>query len=282
MTRTLAPLREPQAPGEAPPEKKSGRRWRRVGLALVVPVVFLLVWELGAVAGLVSTRLIPPPSQIAATLLDLTGDGDLWTHSVATTLRVLAGFALGAVVGTILGAATGVSERFLELFDPTLQALRNIPSIAWTPLFILWFGIFETSKVLMIALGVFFPVYLTFSGAIASVDRGLVEVGKTYGLSTPTLVRRILFPASLPTYIIGLRNGLGLGWMFVVAAEFLGASSGLGYLLVDGQQTGRPAVIIASIVMFALLGKVTDRILASIGARFTYWQDGFIREGAMR
>ena len=248
MTRTLTALREQRAPEEAPPPKKR-RRLGRFGMALVVPLIGLAVWELGAIAGLVSTRLIPPPSRIGATLVDLANDGDLWTHSVATTLRVLAGFALGAVVGTVLGAATGVSVRFQSLFDPTLQALRNIPSIAWTPLFILWFGIFETSKVLMIALGVFFPVYLTFSGAIASVDRGLVEVGRAYGFGTPTLIRRILFPASLPTYVIGLRNGLGLGWMFVVAAEFLGASEGLGYLLVDGQQTGRPAVIIASIVM---------------------------------
>ena len=194
-------------------------------------------------------------------------DGDLWDHSLATTLRVLAGFVLGGIGGTVLGAATGVSERFQALFDPTLQALRNIPSIAWTPLFILWFGIFETSKVAMIALGVFFPVYLTFSGAIATVDRGLVEVGRAYGFTSTKLIRRILFPASLPTYVIGLRNGLGLGWMFVVAAEFLGASEGLGYLLVDGQQTGRPAIIISAIFMFALLGKVTDRVLASAGVR---------------
>jgi len=124
---------------------------------------------------------------------------------------VLAGFALGATVATALGAATGVSERFSALFDPTLQALRNIPSIAWTPLFILWFGIFETSKVLMIGLGVFFPVYLTFSGAIASVDRRLVEVGRVHGLGTTALIGRILLPASLPTYVIGLRTGLGLG-----------------------------------------------------------------------
>lgn len=281
MTRTIAPPRKLEAPGEEP-AKRRRLRLGRVGGALVVPILGLGLWELGAAAGLISTRLVPPPSSIAGTLVDLASDGDLWVHSVATTLRVLAGFVLGAVTGTLFGAATGVSDRFLTLFDPTLQALRNIPSIAWTPLFILWFGIFETSKVLMIALGVFFPVYLTFSGAIASVDRGLVEVGRAYGLTTPRLIRRILFPASLPTYLIGLRNGLGLGWMFVVAAEFLGASEGLGYLLVDGQQTGRPTVIIASIVMFALLGKATDRLLAVGGARFTRWQDGFVREGGAR
>ncbi|MGH8950124.1 MAG: ABC transporter permease [Acidimicrobiia bacterium] len=277
MTRLLAKAPRDQIdPGAVPTQRR--RRFPRWGMALIVPVVIVTLWELGAVAGAISTRLIPAPSTIAATIGDLATDGELLGHVVSTTSRVLAGFVLGALVATVLGAATGVSERFGTLFDPTLQALRNIPSIAWTPLFILWFGIFETSKVLMIGLGVFFPVYLTFSGAIASVDRRLVEVGRVYGFGTTSMIRRILLPASLPTYVIGLRNGLGLGWMFVVAAEFLGASQGLGYLLVDGQQTGRPAVIIASIVMFALLGKVTDRLLSSAGARFTGWQDGFTRE----
>ena len=277
MTRLLAkPPRDRIDPGALPTHKR--RRVPRWAVGLIVPILIVILWEVGAVTRTISTRLIPAPSTIAATIDDLAMEGELLGHVVSTTTRVLAGFVLGALVATVLGAATGVSERFGTLFDPTLQALRNIPSIAWTPLFILWFGIFETSKVLMIALGVFFPVYLTFSGAIASVDRRLVEVGRVYGFGTTSMIRRILLPASLPTYVIGLRNGLGLGWMFVVAAEFLGASQGLGYLLVDGQQTGRPAVIIASIVMFALLGKVTDRLLSSAGARFTRWQDGFTRE----
>ena len=278
MTRlAVEPSRDQADPGTVGVQSHR-RRFPRWALGLIVPVVIVALWELGATTGAISTRLIPPPSTIAGTLYDLAVSGDLVGHSVSTTLRVLGGFALGATVATVLGAATGVSERFETLFDPTLQALRNIPSIAWTPLFILWFGIFETSKILMIALGVFFPVYLTFSGAIASVDRGLVEVGRVYGFGTTKLIGRILLPASLPTYLIGLRNGLGLGWMFVVAAEFLGASQGLGYLLVDGQQTGRPALIIASIVMFAVLGKLTDRVLRSVGSRFTSWQDGFVRE----
>jgi sulfonate transport system permease protein len=265
-------------PGVLSPTK-SGRapRWL---IGLIFPVVALALWEAGAAAGVVSTRILPPPSEIGGTIAGLAGDGVLAGHLLSTSGRVFLGFLLGATVGTVLGAATGVSLRFRALFDPTMQALRNIPSIAWTPLFILWFGIFETSKVMMIALGVFFPVYLTLSGAIASVDRRLVEVGRVYGLGTTSLVRKILFPASLPTYVIGLRNGLGLGWMFVVAAEFLGASEGLGYLLVDGQQTGRPAVIIASIALFALLGKLSDRLLASGGARLTVWQDGFIPSGS--
>ena len=264
-------LSDPGAPGPVNRQGRASTWW----LGLIVPVALLALWEVAAATGLVSSRAMSPPSEIAATIGGLGGDGVLTAHVFSTTGRVSAGFLLGAAIGTVLGAVTGVSPRFRALFDPTLQALRNIPSIAWTPLFILWFGIFETSKVLMIALGVFFPVYLTLSGAISSVDRRLVEVGRVHGLGTTSLVGRILFPASLPTYVIGLRNGLGLGWMFVVAAEFLGASEGLGYLLVDGQQTGRPAVIIASIVMFAVLGKLSDRLLAATGARLTRWQDGY-------
>jgi sulfonate transport system permease protein len=143
------------------------------------------------------------------------------------------------------------------------------------PLFILWFGIFETPKVTLIAVGVFFPVYLGVMAAIRSVDRKVVEVGRVFRLTGPQLVRRILLPAILPAYVTALRAGLGLGWMFVVAAEFMGASQGLGYLLVDGQQLGKPAQIVAAIVTFAVLGKATDSLLALAAAPFLRWEDGF-------
>ena len=156
-----------------------------------------------------------------------------------------------------------------------MQALRAIPSIAWVPLFILWLGIFETSKVALIAVGVFFPVYLGVMRAILSVDRKIVEVGRTFRLSGPAMIRRILLPAVLPAYVVALRVGLGLGWMFVVAAEFMGASEGLGYLLVDGQQLGKPDQILASILVFAILGKITDGLLGAASAPFLTWQDAF-------
>ena len=162
-----------------------------------------------------------------------------------------------------------------RLLDPTLQALRAIPSIAWVPLFILWLGIFEESKVTLIAVGVFFPVYLGVMGAILAVDRKIVEVGRIFRLSGPALVRRILLPAVLPAYVVSLRSGLGLGWMFVVAAEFMGASEGLGYLLIDGQQLGKPAQIVAAILTFAVLGKLTDTLLMLGSAPFLRWQDAY-------
>ncbi len=154
--------------------------------------------------------------------------------------RVAAGFAFGAAAATIIGAATGYSLTLRRLLDPTLQALRAIPSIAWVPLFILWLGIFEASKITLIALGVFFPVYLGLMGAIQSVDRKLIEVGRAFRLSDLGMVRRILLPAVLPAYVISLRSGLGLGWMFVVAAELMGASEGLG-LFADRRPATRQA-----------------------------------------
>ena len=147
------------------------------------------------------------------------------------------------------------------------------------PLFILWLGIFEPSKVALIAVGVFFPVYLGVLGAISTVDRKVIEVGRIFRLTRLALVRRILLPAILPAYVLALRAGLGLGWMFVVAAEFMGASEGLGYLLVDGQQLGKPDQIVACILVFALLGKITDGLIVAASAPFLRWQDVDRSEG---
>jgi sulfonate transport system permease protein len=250
---------------------------RRAGpaLGLLLPVGAAVAWELAVRAGLSDGRLVTPPSVIFQTFAELAQSGELQRHAVATMLRVAAGFGFGVVAGTLVGSVAGYSALMHRLLDPTLQALRAIPSIAWIPLFILWLGIFETSKIALIAVGVFFPVYLGVMGAILAVDRKIVEVGRIFRLSGPALVRRILLPAVLPTYVVSLRAGLGLGWMFVVAAEFMGASEGLGYLLVDGQQLGKPAQIVAAILAFAVLGKLTDTILSLSAAPFLRWQDAF-------
>jgi sulfonate transport system permease protein len=230
-------------------------------------------WEAAVSLGLASGRLMPPPSRIGATLYALAQSGELLTHVSATLFRVFAGFAIGAIAGTLVGALTGASEFARRVLDPSLQALRSVPSIAWVPLFILWLGIFEASKLALIALGVFFPVYLGVAGAIMSVDRKLVEVGRVFRLSRVALARRVLLPAVLPAWVISLRSGLGLGFMFVVAAEFMGASEGLGYLLVDGQQLGKPDQILAAIIAFALLGKISDSVLLAVTRPLLTWQD---------
>jgi sulfonate transport system permease protein len=182
---------------------------------------------------------------------------------------------IGVGVATVLGAVTGYSKIIHDLIDPLLQSLRSIPSLAWVPLFLLWMGIQETPRIALIAVGVFFPVYLSLMSGIRSVDRKLVEVGKIYRLTGLQLIQRVFLPATIPDYIVGLRSGLGLGWMFVVAAEMTGASQGLGYLLVDGQTTGRPELTIASIFLFAILGKISDSAIALVSGRFLHWRDAY-------
>ena len=219
------------------------------GLAL--PLVLALFWEAAVRAGLAQGRLVPPPSRVLATLWGLAESGELWTHVLASLTRVAAGFGFGALAGILVGALTGTLPLVRRLIDPSLQALRAIPSIAWVPLFILWFGIFEASKITLIAVGVFFPVYLGVAGAIAGVDRKLVEVGRVFRLSRLALARRILLPAVLPATLVALR----------------------GYLLLDGQQLGKLDQIVAAILAFAALGKLCDALLVGLTAPLARWQD---------
>jgi sulfonate transport system permease protein len=245
----------------------------RSALGWIVPLLILLAWEAACRARLVAPNLLPPPSAVLGVAIELARTGELAFHLRATLGRVAAGFGAGVAAATLLGALTGTSPLWRRLLDPTFQALRSIPSIAWVPLFVLWLGIAEAPKVALIAVGVFFPVYLNLMSGIARTDRKLVEVGRAYRMTGLRLVCRVLVPASLPGYMVGLRSGLGLGWMFVVAAELMGASEGLGFLLIDGQQTGRPALVIASLVIFALIGKATDLVLVLLQRRVLAWQD---------
>jgi sulfonate transport system permease protein len=273
---TIAATKPDVTISPAPPGRLRG--YVRPLLGLLLPVGLALAWEIVVWLGLSSGRLVPPPSRIFVTILELAQSGELMPHITATMTRVSVGFGLGVATGTIIGAISGYWELARRLLDPTVQALRAIPSLAWVPLFILWLGIFETSKIVLIAAGVFFPVYLGVMGAILSVDRKIVEVGRTFRLSGPAMIRRILLPAVLPAYVLALRVGLGLGWMFVVAAELIGASEGLGYLLLDGQQLGKPAQILAAIVIFAILGKTTDWLIEIAAAPLLRWQDAFGRQ----
>ncbi len=242
-------------------------------LGLVLPLVLMLGWEAAVRMGFASGRLMPPPSRLIASAAALIRSGELQTHILATLTRVLLGFGIGAILGTVLGMLTGASGPARRLLDPSIQGLRAIPSLAWVPLFILWMGIFETSKVALIALGVFFPVYLGMLTAIQSVDRKLIEVGRVFGLSPTGIALRITWPAVLPVWLASLRSGLGLGFMFLVAAEMMGASEGLGYLLTDGQQMGRADTILVAMITFALLGKLADSVLVAIGLPLLRWQD---------
>jgi sulfonate transport system permease protein len=248
-------------------------RWRSTILALLLPAILIVGWEISVKNRLIDLNLYSSPTQILSEISKLLADGVLLQHLESTFLRVMVGFAAGVMIATFLGAVTGFSRLSRELLDPLLQSLRSIPSMAWVPLFILWLGINESSKILLIALGVFFPVYLNLMNGVQNVDRKLVEVGLVAGFRGAELVRRIILPASLPAYMVGLRQGLALGWMFVIAAEIMGASRGLGYLLIDGEATDRPAIMIASVILFGICGKLTDSLIVRLSARCLRWQD---------
>ncbi|GAB4216555.1 MAG: ABC transporter permease [Synechococcales cyanobacterium] len=237
--------------------------------------MIVIVWEVLARLGVFTPNLLPAPSLVLEVMVEMVRTGELWGHIGITLQRMILGFIIGSTVGTIFGALTGYSRLCHQLLDPLFQALRSIPSLAWVPLFILWLGIYETSKVTLISLGVFFPVYLSLMSGVQSVDRKLVEVGKVYRLNNWQLIQRVFLPATLPAFVVGIRGGLGLGWMFVVAAEIMGSSRGLGYLLVDGQTLGRPDITIASILLFALLGQLSDALLALLSKRLLRWQDAY-------
>jgi len=244
---------------------------------LVLPVGAAVLYEITARFGLFGARLLPPPSRVFAALWGLGGRGGLLTPVTPPLLR-----GPPALTRKVqIDPPRRREPRRGDLGPHRAPVLRReflaIPSLAWVPLFILWLGIFESSKIALIALGVFFPVYLGVMGAIANVDRKIVEVGRAFRLSRWQLARRILLPAILPDYIVALRSGLGLGFMFVVAAEIMGASEGLGYLLVDGQQLGKPAQILAAILCFAVLGKVLDWLLVLGTKPLLTWQDSFAR-----
>jgi sulfonate transport system permease protein len=247
---------------------------RLYGLAgLLVPIALVAVWYLLLAVGVFQPYQLPYPQAVFATLAELARSGELLGHIAITSQRVFIGFGAGAAAGILFGVIVGLYRLADDLLDPTLQGLRSIPSLAWVPLFLLWFGIGETSKVTLIALGVFFPVYLNLADCIRRVDRKLVEVGRVYGFSRFQIARRIVLPATMPGLLTGLRGGMGLGWMFVVAAELIAASQGLGFLLSEGRVMARPDIVVGAILLFAVLGKLSDLMLQIVQRRALAWQD---------
>lgn len=246
-----------QAQAVQPKRAFSRGRWAPA-LGLVIPVVLLGIWQYLSTAGVFSAVQLPAPSRVVAAAFDLLNRGQLGTHIAISTQRVLLGFAIGAGLGLVLGAWVGLSRWASLLASPTIGALRAVPSLAWVPLLLLWIGIGENSKVTLVALGAFFPVYTTVSAALAHVDPKLVEAARAFGLGGIELLRTVQLPAVLPAVVSGLRLALAQAWLFLVAAELLGASMGLGFLLTDSQNNGRTDRLLLAIVLLAILGKLTD------------------------
>ena len=252
------------------------RPWLRHWRGLVLPLAVLVLLEALVRLDWIPAHQLPAPSQVGQTLWWLAAGGELWGHIGVSLARVAAGFAIGAALAVLIGAWVGLSRRAESYLEPTFQALRAIPSLAWVPLLLLWLGIDETPKVVLIALGAFFPVYLALLAGIRNVDRKLVEVGRLHRLSGVELTRRILLPVALPSLFTGLRGALSLSWMFLVAAELIAATQGLGYLLSDGRETSRPDLVIAAILLLAVLGKLSDGLLKRLETRALHWRDSFV------
>ncbi|AZE23833.1 ABC transporter, permease protein [Pseudomonas chlororaphis subsp. aureofaciens] len=265
------------APGKLP--RFNPVRWRLRLKGLALPIAIILLLEIVVRIGWLPSYQMPAPSEIALTLGDL-AQGALWKHIGASLLRVLLGFAIGASLALVFAAWVGLSREAEAYLEPTFAGLRSIPSLAWVPLLLLWLGIDETSKVVLIAIGAFFPVYLNGVAAIRDIDRKLVEVGHMYAFGRRRLVRRILLPAALPGLFTGLRSGMSLAWMFLVAAELIAATKGLGYLLSDGRETSRPDIVLAAIIVLAVLGKLSDGLLAGLEKRCLAWRDTFNGQGS--
>ncbi|MEU4426861.1 ABC transporter permease [Actinoplanes sp. NPDC024001] len=238
-------------------------RGRTIAAGAVLPLALLVVWQVTATAGLYSTAQLPPPGEVVAALGELLRRGELWHHLAISTQRVLIGFAAGSVLALALGGLVGLSRTASAVLSPTVQAIRAVPSLAWVPLLLLWLGIGETPKIVLVAIGAFFPVYTTVSAALAHIDPHLIEVGRAYGRSGLPLLGTVLFPAATPAILSGLRLGLAQGWLFLVAAELIASSMGLGFLLIDSQNTGRTDVMLLAIILLALLGKVSDTVLGA-------------------
>jgi sulfonate transport system permease protein len=258
----------------APRPRRPALSWGLL-LGLAVPLALLALWQTVTALGVFEPSQLPGPLDVLAAFGELAARGELTTHLLVSLQRVLLGFAIGGGLAVTIGAAVGLSRRTEALLGPTLQGLRAIPSLAWVPLLVLWMGVDEGPKVTLVAIGAFFPVLTSLVAGIRQIDRKLIEVAVAYGLSGFGLARQVLLPAALPALLTGLRIGLAQSWLFLVAAELIGASRGLGFLLVDGQNTGRADIILLSIVLLALIGKASDSLLHHAERRLLRWSDTY-------
>lgn len=255
---------EPEGEAVTPRPEHGGwlsRRWVVVAVALILPLTLLVAWQLTTQLGVFTAAQLRSPGAVWSAGVQLAERGLLVKYIAVSVQRVLLGFAIGASLGLLMGAVTGLAREWDVFFGTTLGAIRAVPSLAWVPLLILWLKIGEESKVTLIAIGAFFPVYTMVAGALRHVDRHLVEAGQAFGLRGHKLFLTVQLPAVVPSVISGLRLGLAQAWLFLVAAELIASAAGLGFLLIDSQNNGRVDNILLAIILLAVLGKTTDSLL---------------------
>jgi len=257
----------------------SGTPWLRDlgqrALPWVVPVGLIALWQVAASLGWLSTRVLPAPSEVLKAAWALSVSGELWTHVKVSAWRALAGLAIGGGLGLALGLLTGSVKFFETLLDSTVQMVRNIPALALIPLVILWFGIDETAKLFLIAVSVFFPMYINTFHGIKSVDPGLIEMGRSYGLTRWQLYREVILPGAMSSILVGLRFALGLMWVILIVAETISAQAGIGYLTMNAREFLQTDVVLVGILLYALLGKLADVLARALERYWLRWHPGY-------
>ncbi|MCC6982919.1 MAG: aliphatic sulfonate ABC transporter permease SsuC [Bauldia sp.] len=255
-------------------------RLRSIALSWALPVFILLAWEVAAKTGLITARLLPAPSSIAAAFWRHLLDGSLLEHTLISTSRALKGLLIGGAIGFAFGVINGIWRPAETIFDSTLQMLRNVPHLAIIPLVILWFGIAESAKVFLVAIGVLFPIYLNTYHGIRTVDRGLIEMARVYGLSPLDVFLRVILPGALPSILVGLRYALGIMWLTLIVAETISASSGIGYMTMNAREFLQTDVVLLGIIVYALLGKLADFVTRLLERWALSWHPSYRPAGA--
>jgi len=244
-------------------------------LPWALPITILLVWELASALGWLSTRVLPEPWAVLQAFVRLAATGEMWEHVATSTGRALSGFALGGGIALALGLLTGSVPRAEVLLDTTLQMVRNIPPLALIPLVILWFGIEESAKLFLVSLGVFFPIYVNTFHGIRSVDKGLIEMARSFGLSGWALYRQVILPGALPSILVGVRFSLGFMWVILIVAETISAQAGIGYMTMNAREFLQTDVVLVGILLYALLGKLADVLARALEQTCLRWHPGY-------
>lgn len=245
----------------------------------LVPLAILVLWETGARLGVISTRVLPEPVAVLRAAWSLIESGEMWQDVRVSTWRALSGFALGGSIGLVLGLGTGLFKPIETALDSTVQMVRNIPALAMIPLVILWFGIGEEAKVFLVALGVFFPIYVNTFHGIRSVDANLVEMARSYGLKGFALYREVILPGALPSILVGVRFALGLMWVTLIVAETISAQSGIGYMTMNAREFLQTDVVVVGILLYAALGKLADWLAKRLERAALRWHPAYQEEG---
>ncbi|MET0343150.1 MAG: ABC transporter permease subunit [Polyangiales bacterium] len=257
--------------------RSGGPRTRYAVISWSAPLTFLVIWEACARGGLIEPALLPAPSSVFVTAEKLVVTGELQTNLLASLWRSLTGLALGVTVGLSLGIAVGLSRLAEALFDRSLQTLRAVPFLAIMPLVIVWFGVGDSGKVFLIALGALFPTYLNTVLGIRQVDPKLLEMAQMMGLSGVQLVAYTVLPGALPSILNGLRLALTTSWIALVVAESVGAEAGIGFLATNAREFLQTDVMVLVIVLYALIGLLADLLVRQLERRLLAWHPNYVK-----